>query len=749
MKKKKHLILIIAIISLISLQITDLKASYICGDANSDGITNVSDAIWIINYVFTDGPEPDPIQSGDANWDSEVNVSDAVYVINYVFNNGPVPICFQIPATTKIIPQDHLSTIQEYDTLTGILTLDGTSDYTQEIEIGDIIIGQNNNTAPYGFLRRATAKTIQGSSIIFETEAAALMEAFESMDISEEHQLLPSELTDFELAPGVHYLSDKNDRSFNVDLSAVMYDQDGNYNTTNDQIKLEGNYSLTPRLFTEIVISAWTLEKFETTIETDESVNLDLVASIEWQFGSKLVKKLAEFHCAAIPVGGVVWIVPTLTIEAHIDGNLSVTVETGIDYTQELRYGFGWDNGSQYMISEGQKDFNYVPPQLSTEFNFEMGTSLGLSSRLYGVVGPYIKGEAGLIFQASLNPDPCDFNLNFFLDAILRAVAGISIDCHILGLDINKDWDLYTYRIGEWIYPIGYMGAILINAEPDSINAPWSLVGPCEFSQMGTGDDTLSNLNTGDYTINWGYVPGWIAPADSELTLAADDTLTFHGNYIEETETDSTGTVMDIEGNVYQTIKIGDQWWMAENLKVTRYRNSDPIPNVINNAEWSGLTSGAYCEYDNNPANVETYGRLYNWYAATDSRNIAPEGWHVPTDDDWKQLEMYLGMSLEDADDIGWRGTDEGGKLKESGTYYWTDPNTGATNASGFSALPAGYRSNNLDYFNGKGSHAYFWYIEEYDTDRAWRRLLYFDYSTINRSHDYKHYGFSIRCVKD
>ena len=103
-------------------------------------------------------------------------------------------------------------------------------------------------------------------------------------------------------------------------------------------------------------------------------------------------------------------------------------------------------------------------------------------------------------------------------------------------------------------------------------------------------------------------------------------------------------TVTDYDGNVYQTVLIGDQCWMMENLKVTHYRNGDPIPHVTDGEIWSGLTSGAYCHYDNDEGNVSTYGRLYNWYAVEDSRNIAPDGWHVPTDTEWKQQEMYLGI---------------------------------------------------------------------------------------------------------
>ena len=148
------------------------------------------------------------------------------------------------------------------------------------------------------------------------------------------------------------------------------------------------------------------------------------------------------------------------------------------------------------------------------------------------------------------------------------------------------------------------------------------------------------------------------------------------------------GNVTDIDGNVYQTVKIGDQWWMAENLKVIHYQNGDGITKLPNNTVWSTYGEGAYCNYDNNDSNADIYGSLYNWYAVNDSRNIAPDGWHVPTDEEWKELEMFLGMSQSEANGTGWRGTDEGSKLKA--TSGWSGFN--GTNESGFSALPGGSR---------------------------------------------------------
>jgi uncharacterized protein (TIGR02145 family) len=212
--------------------------------------------------------------------------------------------------------------------------------------------------------------------------------------------------------------------------------------------------------------------------------------------------------------------------------------------------------------------------------------------------------------------------------------------------------------------------------------------------------------------------------------------------------TTETSTVTDIDGNVYQTVKIGTQWWMAENLKVTHYRNGEAIPNVTDSTEWESLATGAWCSYNNEAGNIATYGLLYNWYTVDDNRNIAPDGWHVPTDEEWKMLEIHLGMSQSEADTTDWRGTDEGGKLKEDGTTHWNNPNTGATNESGFLALPGGYCVITGTFAN-IGDLAYFWPSTENISNRAWHRVLGYNNSVVYRETSYKRHGFSVRCVRD
>ena len=212
-----------------------------------------------------------------------------------------------------------------------------------------------------------------------------------------------------------------------------------------------------------------------------------------------------------------------------------------------------------------------------------------------------------------------------------------------------------------------------------------------------------------------------------------------------------TQSVTDIDGNIYNTVKIGGQVWMAENLKVTRFNNGDAIPHITSNSTWGGLTSVAYCNYNNDISLVATYGRLYNWYVVSDPRGVAPDGWHVPTDDEWKILETYIGMiqTQIDADDTESRGTDEGGKLKESGTSHWNSPNTSATNETNFNALPAGARNTSSGNFYSLGNNTFYWSTTPGISYGAWTRKLYYDKGGIGRFHDYYGYGLSIRCIKD
>ena len=200
------------------------------------------------------------------------------------------------------------------------------------------------------------------------------------------------------------------------------------------------------------------------------------------------------------------------------------------------------------------------------------------------------------------------------------------------------------------------------------------------------------------------------------------------------------GTVTDKDGNTYKTIVIGTQTWMAENLRTTKYRNGDSIPKITDSIVWSNLKTGAYCNCNNSNSvqMIATYGRLYNWYAASDSRNIAPLGWHVPTNDEWTTLITYLGgetLAIK--------------KLKEKGETHWLFYNEGSDNSSGFTALPGSCRMGL--HFLAMGYFGYWWRSTEDDSKiSAWYRSLSIDPDeTVTPYIWFKEDGFSVRCVKD
>jgi uncharacterized protein (TIGR02145 family) len=200
----------------------------------------------------------------------------------------------------------------------------------------------------------------------------------------------------------------------------------------------------------------------------------------------------------------------------------------------------------------------------------------------------------------------------------------------------------------------------------------------------------------------------------------------------------TTGTVIDYEGNIYQTIKIDDQWWMAENLRTTRYNDGSEIPHVTYFDDWRNLTTPAYVWYNNDPLTYKaTYGALYNWYAVN-TGNLCPAGWHVPTDDEWSNLAEYLG-----GESIA------GGKMKESGTLHWNSPNDGATNESGFTALPGGYRYGDDGQFWGISQFGSWWSSSEIDATLAWHWQVVYQSDDLVRYQNLKRAGLSVRCLKD
>ncbi len=213
-----------------------------------------------------------------------------------------------------------------------------------------------------------------------------------------------------------------------------------------------------------------------------------------------------------------------------------------------------------------------------------------------------------------------------------------------------------------------------------------------------------------------------------EKVIALEDLMIREGLY----------SVTDVDGNSYPVVKIGNQMWMAEILKTTRYNDGTAIPLVTENGAWSGLNTPGYCWYDNDSATyAASYGALYNWYTV-ETGKLCPVGWHVPADADWEILIDYVGGSS-----VG------GNKLKESGTIHWNSPNTGANNESGFTALPGGARyliGGSFDYI---GEYGRWWSASGNITAWAFWWGLQSDNATVGNGSTDLQNGYSVRCLRD
>ncbi len=281
----------------------------------------------------------------------------------------------------------------------------------------------------------------------------------------------------------------------------------------------------------------------------------------------------------------------------------------------------------------------------------------------------------------------------------------------------------------------------------------WSI-----YENPTLSDSHKSNgSGTGSFTSNiTGLSPG----TKYYLRAYATNSVgTSYGDHISFKTMWDNSKVSDYDGNSYATVQIGEQIWMAENLKTTRYSNGTSLIDGTGITNISGDYNTKYWfVYGDNPANKNVYGLLYTWAAVMNGasssdanpsgiQGVCPAGWHVPSDEEWKQLEIYLGMSESEANNEGWRGTDEGGKLKEIGTAYWASPNTGATNASGFTALAGGHRTNANSFVN-MNTGACYWSTTSLDS-QAWTRLLLYDNAAVYRNEYYKNFGHAVRCIKD
>ncbi|MBK9358857.1 MAG: PKD domain-containing protein [Bacteroidales bacterium] len=370
------------------------------------------------------------------------------------------------------------------------------------------------------------------------------------------------------------------------------------------------------------------------------------------------------------------------------------------------------------------------------------------------VVGGFISSDGGAtitergVCYSSVNQNP------LVSDSVYKDGAGTgNYQFNLSDLDSETTYYLRAYALNSkgtgYGNPVSFTTEVEIIAPIAAfIATPVSGAKPLSvsFTDQSTNNPTSWFWDFGDgensTQQNPGHIYAGIGTYNVQLTVTNSS-----GTDIEEKNSFihvslGSGTVTDIDGNVYETLEIGNQEWMIENLEVTHYRNGDSIPNETVWTQWGLLTTGAYCWYNNDINWKDPYGALYNWYAVVDSRGLCPAGWHTPSDAEWTVLTNYLG------------GEDEaGGKMKSTrkppdAHPRWNLPNAGATNKSAFSVLPGGERPNNGVY-SEFGSYGFLWSSVEFNSDYAWFRSMNCDNSKVTRLYTNKEKGRSVRCIRD
>jgi len=396
-------------------------------------------------------------------------------------------------------------------------------------------------------------------------------------------------------------------------------------------------------------------------------------------------------------------------------------------------------------------------PELTTVAISDVGLTSAVSGGTIVTDGGEDITAKGVCWSTSTNPTVADSKTS-------DGTGSANFTSNIVGLSEGTTYYVRAYSTNEVGTAYGneltfttneVTGAVLTTTEVSAVTSSSAVAGG-NITDDGGGNITARGVCWGtspEPTVNKTTDGTGTGDFTSNITGLLDGTVYYYRAYA----TNSSGTtygqefsfitpVTDIEGNVYETVKIGDQVWMAENLKTTKYNDDAAIPLVTENADWIVLADDAYCWAQNDEATYKPlYGALYNWYAV-ETGKLCPTGWHVPTDGEFSAMEMSLGMTAEEAGGTDWRGTDEGDKLKKS--TGWKDGENGS-NMSGFAALPAGYRSYITGISEGIRLITYFWTSTGLDENIATYRRLDGDNDKVFRSGTYKRAGKSVRCVKN
>lgn len=615
--------------------------------------------------------------------------------------------------------------------------------------VGDILLGKPTLISPFGFMRKVIGVNDNGNSISYTTEDAGLNDAFKQLYIDYNKTdtftgnvyYRSGSLINFNFSGSGFSNGVKVTGIVKVNMDTVIFRYE----------KKEG--SLTPQ---KVLIQV----KFDMEGSTlDIQIPNDIpITTGDVSIGTPF--KLPPFE-VPIPIPtpvGVFWFpVPfahqlSLKVKLDFSGKIRLEVQPKISVSVGFLYeNSTWTNLTSFDLGASVSDLlqSFFTPTLLASGKFSLIPTYEMAPFVLDSLRLFIKvpNSVELTLQPISTP-------NYSVKYKLEVEGGLKqkfFTGNRTEYSLSKELKTKTIKEGNWAGPVittkamssitqttAISGGIITSDGGNEITARgvcWS-TGPSPTitnskTNDGSGIGNFTSSITG-LTVNTKYYARAYATTPVGTSYGDQENFTTLGN---------DSTVMDIDSNIYHTVQIGTQIWLVENLKTTRYRSGDPILHFSDNTQWYNAEftkSGAFCNYENNANNADIYGRLYNWYAVKDSRGLAPQGWHVPSAGEWETLLNYLG------------GTNEaGGKLKEAGLSHWLSPNTMATNSSGFTALPGGYRTLGGSFLNSLGNWGVFYSTTETSGNNAFELVLLHDSGSGGLAGNPRGYGFSVRCIKD
>ncbi|MEC3908741.1 FISUMP domain-containing protein [Tamlana sp. 2201CG12-4] len=540
----------------------------------------------------------------------------------------------------------------------------------------DILIG----TKEAGFLRKIKKITKSNNQVILETDFVTIIEAFERLNQQTQLSLVPNlDGDEFWLDEGITISSGKtsgknNNRILNFTISKVLFDADGDNTSVNDQLRISGDYSLTPTFGADIQLNGNNFEKIEFDVIYNNQ--LSLTAHVGGTIENSVEKKIGKIPFGYVTVGPVI-VEPIIEFYAGVNVELNGSIQFGSSQDYRVYTKITTQNGNNWQTEKSIiKNTEFFEPLVNLDAEAKVYFKPVLKFRIYKVLSPYVDAE------------------------------------------------IYGKAKVEYPSPFKYLNLQGYNG----FNFGFGV-------KMGIFKKTLFDYHFDAYSEEDLIL-------DKQIQLFSD--IVFNPNL-------TYGTLNDIDGNTYRTIKIGDQTWMAQNLKTTKYNNGDEIPYLVDNNSWVNTQSGAYSKYDK-----RVYGNYYNRYVVTDERNVCPENWHIPTKIEWDRMINFLGGRYE-----------AGSELRETGTNHWST-NDNSTNSSGFTALPVGLRSSDRNrgthheydgqFLNqgegGQDKLGSWWTGSAKNSSDYFTKSLFMEHPSIednifDSTNSDPNEGYCIRCVKD